>query len=158
MYRRILLAMLLLFAAAPLRGQQAPKPGAPPDAAVLQRVLDAWGTMDVSHPAPYYAKDANLAFYDVAPRKYTGWSEYAKGAGEMFTTLKSLSFRLGADADIHRSGNLAWTTALVDAEMVNKDGTTASIPGRWTTIWEKRGNDWLIVHDHFSMAPPAPKQ
>jgi len=27
---------------------------------------------------------------------------------------------------------------------------------RWTTVWEKRGNNWLIVHDHFSAPLPEP--
>lgn len=157
MHRRILLALVALGIAAPLGAQQAPK-AAGPDVAMLQQVLDAWGSLDVTRPAKFYARDAALVFYDIAPRKYTGWSEYAKGAGDLFTSLKSLTFKVGPDAEIHRSGNMAWSTALVDGEMVNKDGTTTSLPGRWTTVWEKRGNEWLIVHDHFSLPLPEPKQ
>jgi ketosteroid isomerase-like protein len=59
------------------------------------------------------------------------------------------------------AGNTAWATATVDGEMVNKDGSRLKIDARWTSVWEKRGNEWLIVHEHFSMPfpeqPPAKK-
>jgi ketosteroid isomerase-like protein len=134
-------------------------PASPPDKARLQQVLDAWASMDLTRPAMFYAKDPGLAFYDIAPRKYNGWSEYEKGVGELFKTLKSASFRLKDDAVVHTAGNMAWATALVDGDMVNKDGSKMKIDARWTTVWEKRGNNWLIVHDHFSMPLPeaAPK-
>lgn len=146
---------IALVASAIATGAQA-QATSPPDAARLQQVLDAWGSLDVTKPAVYYAKDAGLAFYDVAPRKYSGWTEYAAGAGALFKGLKSLSFQLGSDATVHRSGDMAWATALVDGTMVGQDGTATRLEGRWTTIWEKRGNNWLIVHDHFSVPPPEP--
>lgn len=126
------------------------------DKARLSNVLDAWASMDVAKPAVFYAKDVGLAFYDLAPRKFTGWSEYAKGAAAMFKTAKSLTLKLGNDAQVHQAGNLAWATATVDGTMVGTDGTSLKIDARWTTVWEKRGNEWLIVHDHFSMPLPEP--
>jgi len=155
MYRRMLMALIGLFAATGLQAQAT----SPPDAARLQQVLDAWGSLDITKPAVFYAKDAGLAFYDIAPRKYNGWSEYERSAGELFKGLKSLKFRLGDDATLHRAGDIAWATALVDGEMVSQDGSSMKLDGRWTTIWEKRGNSWVIVHDHFSVPPPseAPK-
>jgi ketosteroid isomerase-like protein len=45
--------------------------------------------------------------------------------------------------------------------MVNNDGSRLKIDARWTSVWEKRGDTWLIVHEHFSMPlpePPPPKK
>jgi ketosteroid isomerase-like protein len=43
---------------------------------------------------------------------------------------------------------------------VKKDGSKEAMDGRWTLVWEKRGDDWLVVHEHFSVPlgpPPAKK-
>ena len=143
----------LLFAQAP-KGEAAP--ASPPDRARLEQVLAAWESMDVSRAAAFYAKDPGLVFYDIAPRKYNGWAAYEKGVRDMLKTVKSWTFRLNDDAQVHRAGTLAWAVATVDGDMVNKDGSRMKIDARWTTIWEKRGKTWIIVHDHFSMPLPEP--
>jgi hypothetical protein len=33
-------------------------------------------------------------------------------------------------------------------------GSRKKIDARWTTIWEKRGTSWIIVHEHLSTPPP----
>src|SRR6266851_4703066 len=161
MNRRVTLLsiVLILVAGSQLFGQPKTAPTSLPDKARLEQVLAAWATLDPSKPAVFYAKDPGLAFYDVAPRIYKGWAEYEKGARDMFKTMRSLSLKMH-DADVHTAGNVAWTTALVDAVMNDKDGKQEKMNARWTTVWEKRGNNWLIVHDHFSVPlppPPPPK-
>jgi ketosteroid isomerase-like protein len=43
--------------------------------------------------------------------------------------------------------------------MVPKDGKTENLEGRWTVIWEKRGDNWLVVHEHVSVPlPPMPEK
>jgi ketosteroid isomerase-like protein len=128
----------------------------PPDKSRLEAVLAAWASMDPSRAAGFYAKDPNAAFFDIAPRKYTGWAEYEKGTAALFATVKSLTLKLADDAQLHRAGNVTWTTATVDGEMINKDGSSMKVDARWTTVWEKRAGKWLIVHEHFSMPLPEP--
>ena len=149
--RALFLSFVVVLFTAPLIAQLT--------AARLQQVLDAWATLDPAKAGAFYAKDPGLAFYDVAPRAYKGWGEYEKGTRELFKTMKSGSFKMH-DAAVHNVGNTAWATALVDAELVPKEGKAGKIDARWTTVWEKRGNNWLIVHDHFSAPlpePPPPK-
>jgi len=122
----------------------------PPDAATLQQVMNAWATLDPTRAAVFYAKDQRLVFYDFLPRKYTGWAAYDNGVREGLRDAKSLSLRVVNDADVHVSGNTAWATATVDVDLALKDGTRVRLDGRWTSIWEKRGNEWLIVHEHTS--------
>jgi ketosteroid isomerase-like protein len=127
----------------------------PPDAATLQQVMNAWATLDPARAAVFYAKDQRLVFYDFLPRKYTGWAAYDKGVREGLRDAKSLSLRVVNDADVHVSGNTAWATATVDVDLASKDGTRVRLDGRWTSIWEKRGNEWLIVHEHTSAPLPS---
>jgi ketosteroid isomerase-like protein len=127
------------------------------DKAMLERVAAAWSTMDVAKAAPFYAKDPDLVFYDVAPLKYVGWSAYAKGSAETFKTLKSATMKLTDDVQVHNAGNTAWTTATLRVEMIPNNGNRMVMTPRWSTVWERRGASWLIVHEHFSMAlPDAP--
>ena len=123
----------------------------------LEKVLAAWMTLDASRAAIFYATDdPGLVIYDVAPLKYTGWAEVERGAVNVFQPIKSLNIELNEDAQVHSSGNLAWTTATLVIDLLNKDGSRKRMDGRWTTIWEKRGGKWLIVHEHLSSPPPEP--
>ena len=38
-----------------------------------------------------------------------------------------------------------------------KDGETKTLPGAYSFTYVKRGDNWLIVDDHSSAMPPAPK-
>jgi len=148
--RSTLTAALLVALAATGAVVLAQSNSTPPDAATLQQVMNAWATLDPARAAVFYAKDQKLVFYDFLPRKYTGWAAYDKGVREGLRDAKSLSLKVVNDADVHVSGNTAWATATVDVELALKDGTRVRLDGRWTSIWEKRGNEWLIVHEHTS--------
>ena len=136
--------------AMPVFGQSA-SPSGPPTKATLEQVIAAWASMDVSKPAPFYAKDAGLVFYDIAPRKFTGWAEYEKTIRDMFKTVRSLRMKVNDDAQVRVVGTVAWATATIDGEMVGTDGSKTILDGRWTSVWERRPSGWLIVHEHFSM-------
>src|SRR5688572_4593486 len=127
----------------------------PPDAARLQQVMNAWATLDPAKAAVFYAKDPGLVFYDFLPRKYTGWAAYDKGVREGLKDARSLSLKVANDAAVHVSGTTAWATATVDADLTLKDGARVRLDGRWTSIWEKRANAWLIVHEHTSAPLPS---
>jgi len=123
---------------------------------LMVKNLQSWETLDPSNAAPYYAKEANHVFFDIAPLKYAGWSEYADGAKKLLAGFSSLKFTLGDDAQTHRQGNLAWATASFRADVVTKTGAKVALDGRWTVLWQKRGKDWLVVHEHVSVPLPPP--
>lgn len=153
--RRHALALLVVLC---LAGSAAPAPAAAPDfKAMMRKTATAWQTLDPAKAAPLYAKDAGLAFFDLAPLKYTGWKEYEAGTAQMFSTFSSLKMSVNDDARTEQRGNVAWGTATVSTEVVNKDGSKwPPLDVRWTVVWEKRGSDWLIVHEHFSAPAPPP--
>ncbi len=122
----------------------------------MQKELDAWETLDPANAAPFYAKEADHVFFDIAPLKYTGWAEYAQGVKKVIADFASLKLTLADDVRTHRQGNLAWATATVTFDTVTKGGAKLTLPTRWTLIWEKRGKDWLIIHEHYSTPLPPP--
>ena len=109
--------------------------------------------------ASLYAKEDALVFYDLEPVKYTGWAQYQAGVGpNLLAKFATLKFTVNDDVKATVRGNVAWTTATVRGDGALKGGSPVHVVMRHTAIWEKRGNDWLIVHDHVSVpsALPAP--
>lgn len=131
-------------------------PAAPDLKALMRRELDAWETLDPAKAAAFYAKDADNAFFDIAPLKYKGWAEYEEGAKKVLADFASGKFTINDDARAHQHGNLAWATATFHADFVTKSGGKVPMDVRWTVVWEKRGKDWLIVHEHVSAPLPPP--
>lgn len=122
----------------------------------VRNLFETWQALDPEKAAPFYAKDADLAFFDIAPLKYTGWTEYGEGVKKAFADFASLKLTLGNDLRATQRGNLAWTTATWQGQLFRKDGGNMAVEGRWTGVWEKRGKEWLLVHEHMSMPLPPP--
>ncbi len=125
--------------------------------ALMQKELDAWETLDPAKAAPFFAKEADRVFFDIAPLKYTGWAEYAEGVKKLLAAYTSFKFTLGPDVRVGQSGNFAWGAATFRADTVLKDDSKQSFDGRWTVLWERRGKDWLVVHEHTSLPLPPPE-
>jgi ketosteroid isomerase-like protein len=130
----------------------APQPTAAraPDIELMRSVWNAWSTLDPAQAAPYYAKDPGLVFYDVKPFEHRGWDAYQTGARELLSSFKSGRFVPRDDAQVLVTGTHAVGVATVDMDIEGKDGKRASTDARWTVVWERRGNAWLIVHEHVS--------
>ena len=136
----------------PTGAPQHPPAGADPEIrTTLERLYAAWSDLDPAKTARFYAKDPQLAFFDVAPMKYTGWAEYAAGVPQAFANYRSGKFTLNDDLRVHRHGNQAWATATWRGELTTKAGGTEQVAGRYTAVLEKRGKDWLLLHEHMSV-------
>ena len=122
----------------------------------IEKILAGWSTLDIKNVAPFYAKDAGLVFFDVAPLKYSGWTEYEKGFQQVASTWKAIKISLG-DLQATRNGNIVWAVYTAPLEIEPKEGAVMKAVTRNTDIFERRADDWIIVHEHVS-APfePAP--
>ena len=136
-------------------GQRSPIGNDAEFAKLIDGYNTAWSTMNPDNAARFYAKDAKLVFYDIAPLKYIGWSDYEKGARAMFSGFESLKLTGKGDLSVTRRGNIAWTTTTFHLSVKPKSGAPMELDGRHTVIWEKRGARWLIVHEHFSAPLPG---
>lgn len=156
----LLFAVLLSTSLGFAQTKQEAKPGAArvPDKALIQEIWDAWNTMDPANAAKYYDPGAAHVFFDIAPLKYDGWAAYATGAKEVLATFKALNGKVNPDVRVHVRGNLAWATSTFHMDAVSKDGKPSPLDGRWTGIFQKKGDRWLIVHEHLSVPLPSPEQ
>ncbi|HKP86989.1 MAG TPA: nuclear transport factor 2 family protein [Blastocatellia bacterium] len=124
---------------------------------LIEGYYAAWSTLNAENPAKYYAKDADLIFYDIAPLKYNDWAEYKEGVKKAFFDVMS-SAKLTPnmnDLKVTRRGNMAWTTVTFHLSAVPKAGGSMELDGRHTAIWEKRAGRWVIVHEHVSAPLPG---
>ena len=120
--------------------------------ALVPNIVAAWGTMDISKVAPYYAADADFAYFDIVPLKYNNWKEYSEGAQKyLFDPNRSISARLNDDLAVHRRGSLAWATFTLAIDLVSKEGASSHLNARWTMVLEKRAKGWIVVHEHVSV-------
>lgn len=125
------------------------------DEANFRRLIDAycaaWSSGSADAPAKFYAKENGLVFYDIAPFAYHGWKEYHEGVQkELAANATSWTLSSGKDLRVNRRGTLAWTTVSMRYTEKSKDGKVTETQVRYTGIWEKRGANWLLVHEHLS--------
>jgi ketosteroid isomerase-like protein len=126
------------------------KPAAPgPDKAYMQQIWDGWSTLDPSHVAQFYAGGPHI-FYDLAPLKYSSWTDYESGVKSLLAGYKSAKLTVNDDAEVHRHGDLVWGTATVKEDALMKSGKHQMATFRWTVVWENQSGRWLIVHEHIS--------
>ena len=123
---------------------------------LIPKIVSAWGTMDITKVDPYYAKDTDFAYFDIAPMKYENWQEYRDGAVKLlFEPNRSLTATMNNDLRVHRRGSLAWATFTFGVDMVSKQGANSHLNGRWTMVLEKRPQGWIVVHEHVSAPLPG---
>jgi ketosteroid isomerase-like protein len=125
------------------------------DDATFRKLIDsycaAWSTGNADAPAKFYAKEEGYVFYDVAPFAYHSWNEYHAGVQKEFLDgAANVSLTAGKDLKVTRRGMLAWMTVPMHLTDKTKDGKTIELEIRYTGIWEKRGANWLLVHEHLS--------
>jgi ketosteroid isomerase-like protein len=119
---------------------------------LIDNYCAAWSSGNADNAAKFYAKDAALVFYDVAPFSYNGWKEYDAGVRKTFLdNAESASLTAGKELKVTRRGTIAWTTVPMHLTAKMKDGKTIDAPVRYTGIWEKHGKNWLLLHEHLSV-------
>jgi ketosteroid isomerase-like protein len=152
---RWLLYVALAFAGALLTFVGARAQQKASDDATFRKLIDGYcaarSTGDADAPARYYAKDNGLVFYDITPFSYRGHDGVQK---VIFSNMESERLTAGQDLKVTRRGMVAWTTVSMHFSKKTNDGRTVETDVRYTGIWEKRGKNWLLVHEHLS-APLA---
>jgi hypothetical protein len=97
----VIILTLSSFAAARKPAKKAAASGPGPDKAYMQKLWDAWGTLDVSKAGEFYAQGPHT-FFDVSPLKYNSWDEYATGLKKELADYKGGTFTVNDDPDLSR--------------------------------------------------------
>jgi ketosteroid isomerase-like protein len=118
---------------------------------IIKEYYAAWSTLNPDNPAPAYAKDPDLVFFDVDPLKYTSWQQYHDNfKNNLAPGFTSLVITPNDDIRITRSGTLAVATLTFRLVARTKDGSPLEFTGRHTIVFQNRSGKWLIIHEHVS--------
>lgn len=118
--------------------------------ALVPKIVNAWGTLNIDNVDPYYATDADFAYFDVAPMKYNNWADYRQGAQKVFFDPNQSLKATVNDLRVHTRGSLAWATFTAGLDITPKQGNPSHLDVRWTMVLEKRAKSWIVVHEHLS--------
>jgi len=122
--------------------------------AVLDRLAEVYVTRDAAVMRAVFAPDPDVVMYSPGAPKSIGLAAIVAKAELDWSKSESASLKF-TWTSISAAGVVAW--AATDADFtVKAGGQEQTIPARITFVLEQRGEQWLIVHAHYSFAPAAP--
>lgn len=129
----------------------------------LSEMLAGWQIGDVALMQKYYAADVAVVSGTYEP-PLIGWNNYLQAYLRQRERVQSVRLER-RNTFIHAKGTLAWAAYQWEFEAM-VDGKPSGARGHTTLVLEKRGERWLIVHNHTSLVaeaqvpepaqPPAP--
>ena len=122
--------------------------------AVLDRLAEVYVKRDVDLLQAVFASDPDVVLYSPgADGRFVGLSEIQTKAEGDWSRSEAASLTYGWTS-VSAAGSVAW--AATDADFtVKAGGQEMTLPAHITFVLEKRGEQWLIVHAHYSFASAA---
>jgi len=117
--------------------------------AVLEKFAESYAKQDLKTALSLIAPDDDVVIYGTsADEKRIGLKEIKAQFERDWSQIEAPSLEYNWTS-ISAAENVAWVA--IDAVFKAKvNGQNLSFPSRITKVFEKRGDEWLIVHGHFS--------
>jgi ketosteroid isomerase-like protein len=96
------------------------------------------------------------AIHPTSPRVDVGWDEVRTGWQNLFGRYIEISVMM-PDPHVPVSDTMAWVTGEDRFQARRNSGEEVSVTLLGTSVFEKSGGTWLMVHHHVSV-PPRPPQ
>lgn len=119
---------------------------------LISEMLGAWQVGDTERLHKDYADDVSVVNGIWAPPVF-GWTSYLAAYQQQRARMQQVRLDR-SNTYIKLNGNTAWACYQWDFSAV-VDGQPTVARGQTTLILEKRGDHWVIGHNHTSMAPTA---
>lgn len=121
---------------------------------VLDKLAEVYVTRDAAVLRTVFAPDAEVVMYSPGDSKSIGLPAILAKAELDWSKSESASLTFGWTS-ISAAGSVAWAAADADFT-VKAGGQERTMPVRITFVLEQRGEQWLIVHAHYSVAAGGP--
>ena len=121
---------------------------------MLSEMLAAWQLGDVEKLHAKYSDDVSMVNGSWAP-PVIGWANYVALYQQQRAHLQQVDMER-SNTLIKVNGNMGWACYQWDFSAV-VDGRPVQSQGHTTVVVEKRGDHWIIVHNHTSLVPGAPQ-
>ena len=122
---------------------------------ILESYSQAYAHKDLKGLMKLVAPDNDLIFIGTGEDEWVkGPLELEKGFKRDLTQTDSITVGF-EDIRVSAADNVAWTATWMTMKAII-DSAEVVLKGRFSAVFEKRDNNWLIVHLHFSL--PASEQ
>lgn len=125
------------------------------DAAEFRQLISdfwkAWNIKDSAVASSFYAQTPDLVVY--LPWKtegFFGWDAFKKFADNVMQNMQTVQFVPDENIHVLQLGEIAVCAGIFSVKMQDKNNTTTQGDARYTLIWKKHDDRWLIVHEHLS--------
>jgi uncharacterized protein (TIGR02246 family) len=119
-------------------------------ALIEQRFAAAFKAKDVNAIMALYVPDESLFAFDVT-LQFVGATAYRKNWEDFFAAFPGPMQLEISDLSIMTEGKLGFSHSIQHAIFTDKDGKTADITVRVTSVYRKINSKWFIIHDHVSV-------
>ena len=117
--------------------------------AIIQKLTVAYGRRNIEEFLDCFASDDDLVLYGTgADEKRIGMEQIRAQVERDWAQTESISMSFGW-ISISAAGSVAWA-AIDGAFDFRVDGQDGTLPARVSFVFERREDNWLIVHSHFS--------
>jgi len=140
-----------------MAGAAAPAPAGTTEEQKIEQVLDAiteaYNLGDLAAMGRHYAPDVTWVPSDYSPL-LSGWANVESRLREAHANYSQVQL-MRENTRVVRRGKLAWATYQWQFVGLTEEQTVQAV-GYTTLILEKRGGDWMVIHNHSSLvASPA---
>jgi ketosteroid isomerase-like protein len=105
------------------------------------------GNMELMHK--YYSDSATFVSSDYGP-PIVGWKNWAAGYERQKAAFQQMQI-IRRNTFIYTHADVAWATYQWDFAAILATGKNYDARGQTTLVFNKVGNDWLIVHNHTAV-------
>jgi uncharacterized protein (TIGR02246 family) len=118
---------------------------------------EAWRARDMTFIRSFYAHDPDMLLF-FERRQLRGWDNVETLYENMFAHARAGSVKsIYSNVEAVASGEMAYVAANFHLQVTNPDGDELTDEGRVTVVFERRDDQWVVVHRHTSFqAPPGP--
>jgi ketosteroid isomerase-like protein len=121
---------------------------------ILQRVVNSVHTLDYEAVRDLIPDDG--IYYGSVAIMARGYAELKeKQFSKVWPNVDEFKM-LPESMHIQCDENIAWAICLFASSTPSPEGPSLSRKGRMTFIFEKRGENWIMVHSHDSLYPVPP--
>jgi len=120
---------------------------------MLSEMLGAWQLGDIEKMHSKYADDVSMVNGSWAP-PVIGWTNYLAIYQQQRARMQQVRLER-SNTYVKVSGNIGWACYQWDFSGL-VDGQPAQSQGHTTVVVQKRGDHWVIVHNHTSQVQGAP--
>ena len=129
------------------------KAGKETEAAILKLIEDSWDAYmkkDIERMRSFFATDPDLVCIGTgSDEMYIGLDNLMSGYKRDFNQSGEMSYRM-TWSSVSEAGSVAWMAAEYIFH-VKVEGEDLEFPSRFTAVFEKRDDRWLIMHTHLSI-------